>query len=152
MKTSITVWLLSYSHTTRIFSHGVVEKEPVCIDSDFGKSGARGKEPACQCRRHKRGGFEPWLGKITCRRKRQPTPVFLPGEFHGQRSLTGYSPLSHKESERTEVTWHAQAFCLISWPLPLLLLSAGKNLSPELQRAAFFSYSTSNPLHCVFPM
>ena len=32
----------------------------------------------------------------------QPTPVFLPGEFHGQRSLAGYSPWGHKESDRTE--------------------------------------------------
>ena len=36
------------------------------------------------------------------RRKWQPTPVFLPREFHGQRSLAGYSPWGHKESEETE--------------------------------------------------
>ena len=42
--------------------------------------GASGKEPACQCRRHKRGGFDPWVRKILCRRAWQPTPVFLPGE------------------------------------------------------------------------
>ena len=52
--------------------------------------GASGKEPACQCRRHKRCGFNPWVGKIHWRRKWQPTPAFLPGESHGQRSLTGY--------------------------------------------------------------
>ena len=46
--------------------------------------GASGKEPACQCRRCR---FDPWIGKILCRRKWQPTPVFLPGESHGQRSL-----------------------------------------------------------------
>ena len=34
----------------------------------------------------------------------QPTPVFLPGESHGQRTLVGYSPLGHKESDTTEVT------------------------------------------------
>jgi len=52
-----------------------------------------GKEPAHQCRRHKRqGGFYPWVGKIPWRRKWQPTPVFLSGESHGQRSLAGYSP------------------------------------------------------------
>jgi len=39
-----------------------------------------------------RPGFYPLLGKIPCRRAWQPTPVFLPGEFHGQRSLLGYSP------------------------------------------------------------
>ena len=42
--------------------------------------GASGKEPICQCRRHKRLGFAPWVGKIPWRRKWQPTPVFLPGE------------------------------------------------------------------------
>ena len=42
-----------------------------------------------QCRRH---GFYPWVGKIPWRRKWQRTPVFLPGESHGQRSLTDYSP------------------------------------------------------------
>ena len=42
-----------------------------------------------QCGRH---GFDPWVRKIPWRRKWQPTPVFLPGEFHAQRSLAGYSP------------------------------------------------------------
>ena len=42
-----------------------------------------------QCRRHR---FEFWVRKIPWRRKWQPTLVFLPGEFHGQRSLVGYSP------------------------------------------------------------
>ena len=42
-----------------------------------------------QCRRP---GFDPWVGKIPWRRAWQPTPVFLPGESHGQRSLEGYSP------------------------------------------------------------
>ena len=42
------------------------------------------------------------VGKIPWRRKRQPTPVFLPGESHGQRSLAGYSPQGHKELDMTE--------------------------------------------------
>ena len=41
-----------------------------------------------QCRRT---GFNPWVGKIPWKRKWKPTPVFLPGELHGQRSLVGYS-------------------------------------------------------------
>ena len=45
----------------------------------------------CQCRRCNRHGFNPWVGKIPWRRKWLLTPVFLPGEFHGQRSLVGYS-------------------------------------------------------------
>ena len=49
-------------------------------------------ECACQCRRHKRLGSDPWLGKIPWRKKWQPTPVLLPGKSHGWRSLVGCSP------------------------------------------------------------
>ena len=49
-----------------------------------------------------RSGFDPWVGKIPWRRKWQPTPVFLPGESHGQRSLVGYSPWGRKVSGTTE--------------------------------------------------
>ena len=58
--------------------------------------GTNGKEPASQCRRHKRHGLNPWVGKIPWRSVWQPTPVFLPGESHGQRGLAGYSPGGHK--------------------------------------------------------
>ena len=68
-----------------------------------------GNEPTCQCRRHKRHGFDPWVRKIPRRRKWQPTPVFLPGEFHGQRGLASYSPWGRKESDTTEVTARRQA-------------------------------------------
>ena len=54
--------------------------------------GASGTEPTCQCMRHKRRGFNPWVRKIPWRRAWQPTTAFLPGESHGQRSLVGYSP------------------------------------------------------------
>ena len=47
-------------------------------------------------------GFEPWVGKIPWRRKWQSTPVLLPGESHGQRSLVGYSLWGHKELDTTE--------------------------------------------------
>ena len=50
----------------------------------------------------RRCGFNPWVGKIPWRREWQCTPVFLPGESHGQRGLAGYSPLSHKESDVTK--------------------------------------------------
>ena len=46
--------------------------------------------------------FNPWVGKIPWRRKWWPTPVFWPGESHGQRSLAGYSPWGHKELDMTE--------------------------------------------------
>ena len=57
------------------------------------------KESTCQCRRHR---FNPWVRKKPWRRKWQPTLVFLPGKFHEQRSLAGYSPWGCKESDRTE--------------------------------------------------
>ena len=64
--------------------------------------GASGKEPSCQCRRHGRHGFSPWVGRSPWRRAWQPTAVFLSGESHGQKSLAGYSPRGHKESDMTE--------------------------------------------------
>ena len=53
-----------------------------------------------------RSGFDPWVRKIPWRRAWQPTPVFLPGESHGQRKLAGCCPLGHTESDKTEATWH----------------------------------------------
>ena len=52
-------------------------------------------------------GFYLWVRKIPCRRAWQPTPVFLPGESQGQRSLIGYGPVGCKESDTTEVTEHS---------------------------------------------
>ena len=57
------------------------------------------KESVCQRRKLR---FEPWVGQMPWRRKWQPTPVFLPGKSHGQRSLVGYSPGGHKESDTTK--------------------------------------------------
>ena len=72
---------------------------------------ASGKEHACQCRRHKKHGFDPWVRKIPWRRAWQPTAVFLPGESHGQRSLVRYSPQGCKELNTTEVIYHACMHC-----------------------------------------
>ena len=55
-----------------------------------------------QCRKHRRRGFDPWVRKIPWRRKWQPTPEFLSGKSREQRSLAGYSPCGHKESDTTE--------------------------------------------------
>ena len=66
------------------------------------KGGASGKEPACQCRRRQRCGLDPWVGKIPLTGAWQPTPVFLPGESCGGRSLVGYSPWGRTESDTTE--------------------------------------------------
>ena len=53
--------------------------------------GTSGKELACQCRRHTRHGFDPWIERIPWRKAWQPTPVFFPGLSRGQRGLAGYS-------------------------------------------------------------
>ena len=54
--------------------------------------GASDKEPTCQCRRHKRSEFDPLVGKMPWSRKLQPTLVFLPKKFYGQKSLAAYGP------------------------------------------------------------
>ena len=51
-----------------------------------------------------------WVGKIPWRREQLPTPVFLPGESHGQRSLAGYSPWGCTDSDR--VTKHSIGYCV----------------------------------------
>ena len=64
-----------------------------------------GRESGCQYRTHRRPWFESWVRKIPWRRTWQPTPVFLPGKFHGQRSLAGYSSQGHRvrhDSARTQ--------------------------------------------------
>ena len=60
--------------------------------------GSKGKE----CLQCKRSSIDPWVGKIPWRSDRLPAPVFLPGEFHGQRNLKGYSPWGCKELDRTQ--------------------------------------------------
>ena len=69
----------------------------VCKGKTDFPSGTSGKKPAYQCRRHKRLGFNPWVGKMPWKRKWQPTPVFLPGESRGQRGLPSYSSWGRKE-------------------------------------------------------
>ena len=87
-----------------------MEKELPRLSKEKGFPGsASGKEPTCQCRRLKRCGFDPWVGKIPQRRAEQPTPVFLCGESQGQGSLAGYDPQGQKESDMTEATWHTRA-------------------------------------------
>ena len=70
-----------------------------CLHRGWLSGGAGGKAPACQCKRLK---FNPWVRKSSCRRKWWPTPVLLPGESHGWRSLVGCSPWGWKKSDMTE--------------------------------------------------
>ena len=71
---------------------------------------ASGKEPACQCRRSR---FSPWVRKIPWGRKRQPTPVILPGKSHGQKSLAGYSLWGRKNQTVPSDSLHSHTHCQI---------------------------------------
>ena len=86
------VYLQCFSH---IQGHGVFP------------AGSVGKESACNTGDNRSCRFSFWVGKIPWRRAWQPTPVFLPREFHGQRSLVGQGLYGGKESDTTEVTEHA---------------------------------------------
>ena len=92
--------------------------------------GASGKEPTCQCRRCKRCGFNPWVGKIPWRKKWQPTLVFLPGKSHRQRSLEGYSPKSCKESDKLRQLSTRMLITSARPPLPWIF--------PHLAKESFF--------------
>ena len=101
------VWLASSS----LHVLGVIWQEVVRVKGLPG--GTSGKEPICQCRRCERSEFNAWIGKILWRRAWQPTPVFMPAESHGQRSLVGYSPQDHKESDTTKVTENARTSSVV---------------------------------------
>ena len=113
-----------------------------------------------QCSRRRRPGFDPWVGKIPWKRKQQPIPIFLPGESHGQRSLVGYSPWGHKESDMTEHTHDtpgldltcAQARpaapTLVSGPLWVALLSCDSPVLPVLY--SLYSHQSSSKVLLSF--
>ena len=75
-------------------------REKKCSRAFYFPGGTRGKEPSCQCKRHKRHRFDPWVGEDPLKEGMalqysmalQPTPVFLPGDSYGQRSLASYGP------------------------------------------------------------
>ena len=91
--------------TWRAFIHGVPKNWTRLNNwTELNQEQGLGKDPVCQCRKHKRCRFDPCVRKIPWRRTQQPTPVFLPGESHGQRSLVGlegYSSWCHKHCQ----TW-----------------------------------------------
>ena len=94
-----------FSILTTILKYISYEKQISCLWQSVSPHGCSSsgssvvKNPPAKC---KRLGFDPWVRKIPWRRKWQPTPVFLPGKSHRQRSLVGYSPWGHKESDTTE--------------------------------------------------
>ena len=126
------------------------------------------KASSCQCRRDRRYGFDPWVRKTPWRRPWQPTPVFLPGESHGQRGLAGYSPKGYKESDTTEAPERASTrrilgreetnsakfskeiiciICHLSLPLPVRV--PNKNIKTSTILSLYFSY-TLTCIHVIF--
>ena len=81
------------------------------------------KKPACQCRRHKRCGFNPWVGNVPWRRAQQPTPVFLPGESYGQKILEGYKSTGSQRVGRVGHNWSDLA-CTYNYKLVWVLNSS----------------------------
>ena len=94
--------------TVHLPAHLIISLENAAHPHSLGLPGSTsGKEPAYQCRRCKRGEFNPWVGTIPWRKAWPPTPVLLPGKSHGQSNLAGYSPQCPTELDMTEVTYHA---------------------------------------------
>ena len=103
--------------------------------------GVSGDESTCQCRRLRRHRFDPWVGKIPWSSKWQPAPIILPGKFHGQESLVGYSPWGCKESDMTEHTntlgakntcdqqWSVWFFCFFFFLLYFYLFESPTKIS-----------------------
>ena len=76
-----------------------------------------GSDGKSNCLQYGRPRFNPWVGKTTWRRKWQPTPVLLPGKFHGWRNLVGCSSWGRKESGMTEGLQFHFHFHGNKWPL-----------------------------------
>jgi len=83
-----------------------------------------------------------WVGKIPWRSKWQPTPVLLAGKFHGRRSLVGYGPWDHKESDMTEQL-HS---CTHSTKLRTSLVAQQKRIHLPMQEIRVPSLGQEDPL------
>ena len=118
-----------------------------------------GKESTCQCRSHERHEFDPWVEKIPWRTAWKPTPVLLPGESNGQRSLVGYSPWGLKEWDTTEHACTHTHTCTPLFPHFLFLTDSSKftkclpcaRTGPCSSEAAMMNGTWSLPynIHCL---
>ena len=89
-------------------------------------SGTRGKEPSYQYKRHNRWRFNPWVRKIPWRRAQQLTPVVLPRESHGQRSLADYSPwVAKSQTWLKRLSMHSRTY------LSVTRVAEGKFILPK---------------------
>ena len=74
---------------------------------DVGRFPAGTKEPTCQCRRHKKCRFDPWVKKIPWRKAWHPTPLFLPGESHRQRRSAAVHGVAQSRTRSKQLSTHA---------------------------------------------
>ena len=125
-------------HSTHTYKHTFTDRY-TCTTHGFPRW--RSRESTRQCRRPRRRGFDPWVGKIPWRRKWLPTAVFLPGKSRGQTSLPGHSPWGCNGSdttERTHARMHARAHTHTHRVTCLKLNGAsavGKGMVPPFTRA-----------------
>ena len=149
---------VSYSDTriSCIYKHGCKCYTSFTMTLCWGQGspgGASGKESAYQCRRCKRWGFLSWVRSIPWSRKWQPTPVFLPGKFHGQRSLGSYRSWGCKEVAKsydwaTNICWgHIKKLLTIlpQWLFRSSLL-VRQDILFNMIFLFYFSYETSKSI------
>ena len=103
-----------------------------------------GSDDKIVCLQCGRPGFDPWVGKSPWGRKRQPTPVPLPGESHGWRNLRGYSPWGHKELDTTSLSlsMYLNTFCKVK-AQAVSLVSFGKGSARSSGRSSDLGVKTS---------
>ena len=91
MRVADITWVVREGNSLRKWRSSLCSREvdfPCC---------SNGKEPTCQCRRHKRGRFEPWVGKMPWSGAWQPTPMFLLGESMDREAL---QPMAYRIADR----------------------------------------------------
>ena len=104
--------LLVYLSVTQMRKHQRLFVFAKGILMDMGlPGGASEKELTCQCKRHERNRFYPGVGKIPWRRAWLPTPVFLPGESYGQKSLE--ATVHRVIKSRTQLKQLSMHLCLL---------------------------------------
>ena len=104
-----------------------------------------------QRRRCRRSGFDPWVGNTPWRRPWQPTPVFLPGESHGQRSLSAYSPQGHGWSNWAHTTLHMENSFKVILNLKKTIITLQNFLFLQVN-ITIWSFSTTLPLPPPLPI
>ena len=105
-KEKFRVWKEAFGFVFKNVRHIITNR--CSVDASGAFPMAQHSRNRLQYRKHGRGGFDPLVRKDPWRRVRQPTPVFLPGEIHGQSSLMGYSPSGSQRAGHDWATEHVE--------------------------------------------